>query len=123
MHSLKDKFEELRHRLGRGRSMDSTGTEPIFYLVFPVADLLEVKRQTKHGLRNLLMTVGPLSHFPWPTQSRLSWVRTSFAKYGWKSEREILVEAEQRGVPLDFRQINKTLAAALVEGQELQELH
>ena len=31
MQSLKDKFEELRHRLGHARGLDSTGTEPIYY--------------------------------------------------------------------------------------------
>jgi len=44
---LKDKFEDLRLRLGHGRRLYSTGTEPIYYLVFPVSDILEVKRQTK----------------------------------------------------------------------------
>jgi hypothetical protein len=31
VQSLKDKFEELRHRLGHARGLDSTGTEPIYY--------------------------------------------------------------------------------------------
>ena len=47
MLSLRDKFEELRLRLGTGRRLESTGTEPIFYLVFPVCEILDVKRQTK----------------------------------------------------------------------------
>ena len=38
MQSLKDKFENLRLRLGQDRGLDSTGTEPIYYLVFPVSD-------------------------------------------------------------------------------------
>src|SRR6187401_1274943 len=45
--SLRDKFEELRLRLGTGRRLESTGSEPIFYLVFPVSEILDVKRQTK----------------------------------------------------------------------------
>jgi len=120
VHSLKDKFEELRHRLGRGRSMDSTGTEPIFYLVFPVADLLEVKRQTKAWIAKLGndgWAVVPLSMAD-AVESVLG--GNKLRKIWLKSEREILAEAEQKGVPVDFRQINKTLAAALVEGQELQ---
>ena len=53
MQSLKDNFETLRQRLGHGRHLDSAGTEPIYYLVFPIADILEVKRQTKTWIARL----------------------------------------------------------------------
>lgn len=121
MQSLKDKFDELRHRLGRGRAMDSTGTEPIFYLVFPVADLLEVKRQTKAWMAKLAndgWSVVALSM----AEAVESVLRKNKMRKLWlKSEGEILSQIEeQRGV-VDFREINKTLSAALVEGQELQD--
>jgi len=121
VQSLKDKFDELRHRLGRGRAMDSTGTEPIFYLVFPVADLLEVKRQTKAWMAKLAndgWSVVALSM----AEAVESVLRKNKMRKLWlKSEGEILSQIEeQRGV-VDFREINKTLSAALVEGQELQD--
>ena len=36
MLSLKDKFAEICLRLGQGRRLESTGSDPIYYLVFPV---------------------------------------------------------------------------------------
>lgn len=121
MQSLKDKFDELRHRLGRGRAMDSTGTEPIFYLVFPVADLLEVKRQSKAWMAKLAndgWSVVPLSM----AEAVESVLRKNKMRKLWlNSEREILAQTEQQRGALDFREINKTLSAALVEGQGLQD--
>jgi hypothetical protein len=38
-----------------------------------------------------------------------------------KSEAEILSQTEKQRSVVDFREINKTLSAALVEGQELQD--
>jgi len=121
VQSLKDKFDELRHRLGRGRAMDSTGTEPIFYLVFPVADLLEVKRQSKAWMAKLAndgWSVVPLSM----AEAVESVLRKNKMRKLWlNSEREILAQTEQQRGALDFREINKTLSAALVEGQGLQD--
>src|SRR4051812_22431854 len=51
--SLKDKFEELRLRLRSERRLESTGSEPIFYLVFPVSEILDVKRQTRAWIAKL----------------------------------------------------------------------
>ena len=53
MRSLKDKFDELRLRLRDNRRLDSTGADSIFYLVFPVSEILEVKRQTKAWIAKL----------------------------------------------------------------------
>ena len=121
MQSLKDKFDELRHRLGRGRAMDSTGTEPIFYLVFPVADLLEVKRQTKAWMAKLANDGWGVVALSMAEAVESVLRKNKMRKLWLKSEGEILSQIEeQRGV-VDFREINKTLSAALVEGQELQD--
>ena len=53
MHSLKDKFDEVCLRLGQGRRLESTGSDPIFYLVFPVSEILAVKRQTRAWVAKL----------------------------------------------------------------------
>jgi hypothetical protein len=121
VQSLKDKFDELRHRLGRGRAMDSTGTEPIFYLVFPVADLLEVKRQTKAWMAKLANDGWSVVALSMAEVVESVLRKNKMRKLWLKSEGEILAQTEeQRGV-VDFREINKTLSAALVEGQELQD--
>ena len=36
MYSLKDKFDEVCLRLGQGRRLESMGSDPIYYLVFPI---------------------------------------------------------------------------------------
>jgi hypothetical protein len=122
VQSLKDKFEELRHRLGHGRNIDSTGTEPIFYLVFPVAEILDVKRQTKAWIAKLAndgWNVVALSM----AKAVESVLRENKLRGLWlKSERQLLDQALHNGTPLDFRGINKTLSAALTEGAELQNL-
>jgi hypothetical protein len=122
VQSLKDKFEELRHRLGHGRNIDSTGTEPIFYLVFPVAEILDVKRQTKAWIAKLAndgWNVVTLSM----AKAVESVLRENKLRGLWlKSERQLLDQSLRDRVPLDFREINKTLSAALTEGEELQNL-
>jgi len=120
VQSLKDKFEELRHRLGQGRRLDSTGTEPIYYLVFPVADILEVKRQTKAW-------AAKLSHDNWNVVS-LSMADAvesvlqnhKLRKLTLQGEQKLLAQAEKSGTPVNFREINKSLSKALLESDALQ---
>jgi hypothetical protein len=122
VQSLKDKFDELRHRLGHGRNIDSTGTEPIFYLVFPVGEILEVKRQTKAWIAKLAndgWNVVALSM----AKAVESVLRENKLRGLWlKTERQLLDQSLRNRTPLDFRAINKTLSAALTEGEELQNL-
>ena len=119
MQSLKDKFDELRLRLGQGRAIDSTGTEPIFYLVFAVSEIVEVKRQTKAWIASL-------RNSGWEVEvlSMAETVETVFRghklrKLWLSSERELIDRAEQSGVPIEFNPINKTLAKALSENSQL----
>jgi hypothetical protein len=122
MQSLKDKFEELRHRLGHGRRFDSASTEPIYYLVFPVADILEAKRQTKAW-------VAKLSHDNWNvvTLSMADAVESVLQNHklrkSWLAgEQQLLAQAERTQAPVNFRDINKTLSQALIGGDALQNL-
>jgi Domain of unknown function (DUF1788) len=118
--SLRDSFEELRHRINQGREIESTGAEPLFYLVFPVQKILEVKRNIKAWsakLNNDGWNVVLLSM----AQAVQNVLRENKLRRLWlQSENEILTKTEKSGGPIDFREINKTLAAALVEGNELQ---
>jgi len=53
MQSLKDKFDEVCLRVRSGRRLESTGSAPIYYLVFPTKQILEVKQQTKTWIAKL----------------------------------------------------------------------
>jgi hypothetical protein len=46
MSSLRANFDELRERIRRGRELSHASFEPIYYLIFPPEQVLEVKRQT-----------------------------------------------------------------------------
>ena len=46
MSSLKADFDELCERIRQGRELGHASFEPIYYLVFPPEQILEVKRQT-----------------------------------------------------------------------------
>ena len=121
MQSLKDKFDELRHRLGHGRQIESTGTEPIFYLVFPVAEILEAKRQTKAWVAKLTNDGWNVVQLSMADAVESVLKGNKLRKYWLQSEAQILTQAQQRNAPIDFREINKTLAASLVEGQDFQQ--
>jgi len=121
VQSLKDKFDELRYRLGRGRQMESTGTEPIFYLVFPVAQILEVKRQTKAWVAKLTNDGWSIVVLSMADAVESVLRQHKLRKYWLQSEAQILAQAQQRSTPIDFREINKTLTSALIEGKEFQE--
>jgi len=47
MASLRDNFDQLFQRLRQGRGISNTGDDPVYYLVFPPHEMLEVKRQIK----------------------------------------------------------------------------
>jgi hypothetical protein len=119
MHSLKDKFDELRQRLACDRSLESTGSAPVFYLVFPVSDILEVKRQTKAWrakLANEGWNVISLSL----ADALASVLQNHKLRKLWLSaEKELLSDQAAAGKAVDYREINKTLKKALTEGPEL----
>ena len=53
MSSLKADFDELRERIRHGRELGHASFEPIYYLVFPPEQILEVKRQTPAWIAKL----------------------------------------------------------------------
>ena len=122
MLSLKDKFAEICLRLGQGRRLESTGSDPIYYLVFPVEEILAVKRQTRAWIATLAnqgWTAIPLSM----AEAINGILRTHPLRKQWLlAEKMLLQQAEKKNAPLDFREINKTLAKALTEGTRLTDL-
>ena len=122
MHSLKDKFDEVCLRLGQGRSLESSGSDPIYYLVFPVSDILAVKRQTRAWVAKL-----ENQGFHVVTFSIAKAINTvlrghKLRKQWLMGEKTLLSQAMRSGKPIEFRDINATLAKALTEGSELLQL-
>ena len=122
MLSLKEKFAEICLRLGQGRRLESTGSDPIYYLVFPVEEILAVKRQTRAWIATLAnqgWTAIPLSM----AEAINGILRTHPLRKQWLlGEKMLLQQAEKKYAPLDFGTINKTLAKALTEGTRLTDL-
>lgn len=122
MHSLKDKFDEVCLRLGQGRRLESTGSDPIYYLVFPTSEILDVKRQTRawvaklenNGWRVVVFSMGKAVN---------SILREHKLRKQWLvGEKMLLAQADRSGKPLDFTDINKTLSKSLIEGPELLDM-
>lgn len=119
MPSLDDTFNDLLARLKQGRSIGSTGTDPIFYLVFPVGDVLKVKQKTvawKGHLQNQGYDVvecsmhaiirDALTHHP----QRALWL---------EGEQYVLRPSSGRTQGLRTDDITKTLSSAISEGSEV----
>jgi hypothetical protein len=119
MQSLKDKFHELRHRVSYDRGLDSAGTEPIFYLVFPVAEILEVKRQTKAWIAKLINDGWSVVRLSMAEALEAVLQENKFRKNWLLGEQAILQQAERSNLPVDFREINKTLSKALCDNSKL----
>ena len=122
MLSLKDKFSELCLRLEQGRRLESTGSDPIYYLVFPVNEILTVKRWTltwKAKLENQGWNVITFSM----AEAVNATLRSHKLRKQWlQGEKMLLDQAEGTGNPIEFGEINKTLAKALTEGSDLVDL-
>jgi hypothetical protein len=107
MPSLKDNFEELLARIRYGRELDHASFEPIYYLIFPPAQILDVKRAmpawTAH-LRNagwdvhLFSMADEISHILANAPLRKIWL------------------AADRKAPQAFEKTNQSLANALNRG-------
>ncbi len=122
MYSLKDKFDEVCLRLGQGRRLESMGSDPIYYLVFPVSDIIEVKRQTRAWMAKLENLGWRVVVFSMAKAINAVLGEHKLRKHWLMSEKTLLSQAERSGKPIEFGQINKTLEKALMEGPELFEL-
>jgi hypothetical protein len=119
MHSLKDKFDEVCLRVRDGRRLQSTGSAPIYYLVFPASEIVEVKRQTSAW-------VAKLRNSGWVviTFSFAEAINEIFCNHrmrnGWLSGESLLLSKVKGAIPEStVAQVNTTLTKALTEGSEL----
>jgi hypothetical protein len=122
MHSLKDKFDELCLRIREGRRLQSTGSAPIYYLVFPVTEVVEVKRQTSAW-------IAKLQNLDWDvvTFSFAEAINEIFRQHrlrkGWLGGESLLLSKVSGAIPEStIAQVNTTLAKALTDGPELLEM-
>ena len=110
MSSLKDDFDELRERIRHGRELGHASFEPIYYLVFPPSQLLEVKRQTPAWQSKLHQEGWDVHTF-------------SLSEHVWALLREdplwSLCVMEDKSAPLDWKRTNRALADILVTGDAL----
>ena len=104
MSSLKADFDELRGRIRHGRDLGYASFEPIYYLVFPPAQILEVKRQTPAWIAKLHQEGWEVHTF-------------SLADHIWDLLKSdpfwSLCVQEDKSAPLDWRRTNKALADIL----------
>ena len=119
MQSLKDKFDEVCLRVRNGRRLESTGSTPIYYLVFPPRQILEVKQETKTWiakLENNDWSVVVLS-FAETVNSILR--EHKFRKMWLQGEKAVLAKAAEAIPQSAISDITTTLQKSLTEGPEL----
>ena len=119
MQSLKDKFDEVCLRVRNGRRLESTGSTPIYYLVFPPRQILEVKQETKTWiakLENNDWSVVVLS-FAEAVNSVLR--EHKFRKMWLQGEKAVLAKAAEAIPQSAISDITTTLQKSLTEGPEL----
>jgi hypothetical protein len=119
MQSLKDKFDEVCLRVRNGRRLESTGSTPIYYLVFPAKLIIEVKQQTKTWiakLENNDWNVVVLSF----AEAVNSILRGHKFRTTWLQGEKALLSRATEAIPQSaVAEITTTLRKALTEGPEL----
>jgi hypothetical protein len=117
MSSPKADFDELLERIRHGRELGHASFEPIYYLIFPPDQILEVKRQTPAWLAKLHQEGWDVHTF-------------SIAENLWDLLQNDplwpLCLMEDKASPLDWDRTNKSLADIVTSGggllQRLEEV-
>jgi hypothetical protein len=119
MHSLKDKFDEVCLRVRDGRRLESTGSAPIYYLVFPTREILEVKRQTKAWVAKLQNQGWNVVTFSF-ADAVSSILKSNKLRKIWLANEKLSLAKASGPIPANtIAEVNKTLGKALTEGPEL----
>ena len=111
MSSLKADFNELVERIRHGRDFSQSSFEPIYYLVFPPSQILEVKRQTRSWIAKLQLE-------GWDVAT-LSLAEEIADIVSSAPLRNIWLDADRKA-PLDWQKTNQALANALIKKEALQ---
>jgi len=110
MSSLKSNFDELRRRVRDGRELGYASFEPVYYLVFPPQEIIDVKRQTHAWIASLRNDGWDVHTFSIAEQ-----VSDIFTTY---PRRHIWLAAD-RNAPLNWSKTNESLANALNSNRDL----
>jgi hypothetical protein len=119
MQSLKDKFDEVCLRIRTGRRLASTGACPIYYLVFPPKQILEVKQQTKTWLAKLRNNNWNVTVFSFSEAVNTILRNHKFRNAWLQGEKQLLSKEAHAIPPASVAEITKTLRKALTDGPEL----
>ena len=111
MPSLKADFDELIRRVQAGRDFAHASFEPIFYLVFPPSELLEVKRLMPAWTSKLTNSGWQVETFS-IAEHVAEILRTAPLRKVW-------IEADRKA-PLLWERTNASLANALTSQNRLQ---
>jgi bacteriophage exclusion system BrxB-like protein len=107
MSSLRENFDELLERVRQGRELGHASFEPIYYLIFPPSEVLEVKRLVP-GWMSRLRNEG------WEVD-RFSIAEQIAAILNTVPQRKIWLAAD-RDAPQDWQRTNKSLTNAISNG-------
>ncbi len=110
MSSLQSNFAELRRRVRDGRELGYASFEPIYYLVFPPYEIINVKRQTPAWIASLRNDGWEVQTFSIAEQ-----VNDIFTN---NSLRNVWLAAD-RNSPLEWARTNKSLENALTVNRTL----
>jgi hypothetical protein len=110
MSSLKSDFAELRRRARDGRELGYASFEPIYYLVFPPHEIINVKRQTPAWIASLRIDGWDVQTFSMAEQ-----INDIFKN---NPRRNIWIAAD-RNSPLNWPKTNDSLANALIVNRDL----
>ncbi len=119
MRSLTQKFDEICQRVRDGRRLESTGSAPIYYLVYPVKEILQVKRQTKAWIAKLETQDWNVVTFSFADAVN-GILRNHPLRKNWLlGEKLALAKSDGPISASTVEEINKTLSKALTEGPKL----
>jgi hypothetical protein len=111
MSSLKDGFNELLERIRLGRGLETSGFEPVYYLVYPPQLILDVKRQIPAWTARL-KNDGWDVHVISVAEHILSILQDAPLRSIW-------LKADAKS-PMDWHKTNQSLANALINGSLLK---
>ncbi len=112
MQSVEQSFEELRQRLKQRHTLAHVSDDPVFYLVFRPKEILDVKRLLGKWEAKLRLDDWVVHYFSMANAIKEIFSNNSLRALWLSSEKE---------APLDFEEINKTLADALIANDTLKD--
>ena len=113
MPLLGQSFDELRLQLKQGQSLNHSGMDPVFYLIFRPEEMLEVKKRLK-------IWTAKLKKDGWDVNV-LSLAEAIQSIIENHPLRLIWLDGERED-PLDFEAINKTISDVLTKPESLKEI-